>query len=505
MAQYFGQAIDRFSEYAAGFIGDLEKKFEEWGGNFKEGAKYAYGVASNVSRQAVEVAKETATKAADAVVTAPSRAAEFVKNADARVGGYARKSVDAILGESKGLGKGRYTDEEQQSIAQARQSGEKFRLGSGLTAEQKAKITATAQKYGLDPNYMMAKAQMESGGNPNAVSPTGATGMYQFIGSTAKNYGLENRFDEDANIEAAAKFTKDNAKALEAAGIKATPENLYLAHQQGAGGAVQIINAAKKGTAVSEDVRKNMQANYGDLSPSEYLAKNNKAWAAAQKKSETTYAGTYNKVDGTKLAANSKEEGPPNALGHEKVKVAQADTAEKAPVPASPTSRGRAASESASRKVTPSAEAAPSIVAKAPTVPPKPVEPPKDPKGLANAVKMALAPSEESLKNYDTTGRLPGLHKDAYKPTTWASTAPEDRVYARKESQPMVDAQAPEEVKPVQVANAAEMTPNIQLPPLDSGSGLASSNSSNSTVPTLDSLPLQITDFGLMLLNIGRV
>jgi hypothetical protein len=46
--------------------------------------------------------------------------------------------------------------------------------------------------------------QMESGGNPNAVSSTGAAGLFQLTKGTAKGYGLEevDRYDPDKNIDA---------------------------------------------------------------------------------------------------------------------------------------------------------------------------------------------------------------------------------------------------------------------------------------------------------------
>lgn len=104
-------------------------------------------------------------------------------------------------------------------------------------------ITSAATKYGVDPAYLAHTAQIESGMNPNNVNPTsGAAGLFQFVPSTAKQYGLSNPMDPAASADAAARLTADNTKALTAAlGRAPTPGELYLAHQQGADGAAKLI------------------------------------------------------------------------------------------------------------------------------------------------------------------------------------------------------------------------------------------------------------------------
>jgi hypothetical protein len=51
-----------------------------------------------------------------------------------------------------------------------------------------------------------AVRQVESGGNPNAVSPKGAKGPYQFMDATAAEYGVKNPFDENQSREGARKY-----------------------------------------------------------------------------------------------------------------------------------------------------------------------------------------------------------------------------------------------------------------------------------------------------------
>jgi soluble lytic murein transglycosylase-like protein len=51
-----------------------------------------------------------------------------------------------------------------------------------------------------------AVRQVESGGNPNAVSPKGAKGPYQFMDATAAEYGVKDSFDETQSREGARKY-----------------------------------------------------------------------------------------------------------------------------------------------------------------------------------------------------------------------------------------------------------------------------------------------------------
>ncbi len=100
------------------------------------------------------------------------------------------------------------------------------------------------------------------------TSPTGAKGLYQFTKGTGATYGLvgkgyDRRGDPEANFIGAQRLAADNARALSKAGIPVTPTTLYLAHQQGAGGAVAIWNAAKSGKEVPADIRSNMNHNNG--------------------------------------------------------------------------------------------------------------------------------------------------------------------------------------------------------------------------------------------------
>lgn len=104
-------------------------------------------------------------------------------------------------------------------------------------------IKASAKAYGLDPDIMVTLADIETGGtfNPKAYNKSGASGLFQFMPGTAEQYGLADPFDAVTNTDAAMRLTRDNARALERAGIPVNAGTIYLAHQQGAGGATKLL------------------------------------------------------------------------------------------------------------------------------------------------------------------------------------------------------------------------------------------------------------------------
>lgn len=279
----------------------LSEKLLSVTGMFEDWSKQAKDKLSDFWDELGNKASKGFTAVVQAVKQVPAAAADaartVAKKADAATGGAVRKAAEFFQGESKGLGVGRFTEEEQKSIEAARAQGDKFRGGSGLTAETKALIVEQANAAGVNPEHMLAMAQMESGGNANAVSATGATGLFQFTGGTGKAYGIKNRFDPKENAAAAARLMADNAKALKAKGIEPTLENLYLAHQQGAGGAAQIINATNGNGQISAEVQKNMGLNYGNMTAEQYLAKNKEKIEKARTTALTkTYEGQYAKT-----------------------------------------------------------------------------------------------------------------------------------------------------------------------------------------------------------------
>ena len=141
-------------------------------------------------------------------------------------------------------------------------------------------IAQSAQRTGVDFDYLLGQARIESGLNPNAKAPTSsATGLFQFIDQSwlgvvekhGAKYGLDwasNAISRDGrgrfgvadagmkqailnlrkNPEVAAmmagEFAADNRDYLESRlGRRAAPVDLYLAHFLGAEGARKFLSA----------------------------------------------------------------------------------------------------------------------------------------------------------------------------------------------------------------------------------------------------------------------
>lgn len=109
----------------------------------------------------------------------------------------------------------------------------------------RAAIARAGDAHGVDPGVLSVIASLESSFNPNAQNPnSSAGGLFQFIDGTAAQYGLANRFDVDQAADAGARFTRDNISTLSTAlGRQPTVGEIYLAHQQGAQGAINLLTA----------------------------------------------------------------------------------------------------------------------------------------------------------------------------------------------------------------------------------------------------------------------
>lgn len=102
------------------------------------------------------------------------------------------------------------------------------------------------KEQGLPAGYLARTAKIESSGNPNAKNPnSSAEGLFQFINSTGRAYGLNSSADKRDPVMAslaAAQLAGENQDYLrERLGREPTAGELYLAHQQGAGGAAKLL------------------------------------------------------------------------------------------------------------------------------------------------------------------------------------------------------------------------------------------------------------------------
>lgn len=105
-------------------------------------------------------------------------------------------------------------------------------------------ITQAAQQYGMDPAPWLKTATIESGNDPHNINPhSKAAGLFQFLPSTWAKYGKgADPLDPAANADAAMRLAQDNSKHFQSTmGRQPTAGEMYLLHQQGAGGATKLL------------------------------------------------------------------------------------------------------------------------------------------------------------------------------------------------------------------------------------------------------------------------
>jgi len=72
-----------------------------------------------------------------------------------------------------------------------------------------AQIRRVAERHGVDPLLVHAIVRAESGYDPQAVSRKGAAGLMQLMPDTARRYGVTDRFDPAANLDAGVRYLRD--------------------------------------------------------------------------------------------------------------------------------------------------------------------------------------------------------------------------------------------------------------------------------------------------------
>jgi soluble lytic murein transglycosylase-like protein len=80
-----------------------------------------------------------------------------------------------------------------------------FRRDSARFADM---IAQTAAKYQLDQRLLHSIISVESGYNPNAVSPKGAIGLMQVMPATGRRFGVTNLADPQQNLIAGASYLR---------------------------------------------------------------------------------------------------------------------------------------------------------------------------------------------------------------------------------------------------------------------------------------------------------
>lgn len=111
------------------------------------------------------------------------------------------------------------------------------------------------RKYGLPSGYLARTYQIESSSGRDLYNDkSGAAGPFQFMPKTAKAYGLSDPYDTPAAADATARLAVDNRAYLQSKGVEnPSAAHLYLAHQQGAGGALKLLNDGGPAGAIVGD------------------------------------------------------------------------------------------------------------------------------------------------------------------------------------------------------------------------------------------------------------
>lgn len=187
---------------------------------------------------------------------------------------------------------------------------------AGLSSTIQEYINNAAAQFGVSTSYLNTTALIESGGNPlDKSSLSSASGLFQFTQSTGAMYGLSDPFDPQQSANAAAALAVDNSNYLSRAlGQAPSDAQLYLAHQQGASGALSLLTHGSENAASL--VGANAIVNNGgtlDMTASQFVdmvtGKYNKIAAGAGGSS------TSGVVDGSTNAFNAQGAGGTSIMG----------------------------------------------------------------------------------------------------------------------------------------------------------------------------------------------
>ena len=107
-----------------------------------------------------------------------------------------------------------FQDQLQQAGAAGTAAAAPAAAGGPVDGQFSELINAAAQKYGIDPALLRGLIKQESGFNPNAGSPAGAQGLCQLMPGTAAALGCTNVHDPVQNIDAGARYLRQQLDAF---------------------------------------------------------------------------------------------------------------------------------------------------------------------------------------------------------------------------------------------------------------------------------------------------
>ncbi|HEX8986013.1 MAG TPA: lytic transglycosylase domain-containing protein [Bryobacteraceae bacterium] len=114
-------------------------------------------------------------------------------------------------------------------------------------------VAETAARYDVDPLLVRSVIQVESDGDPLAVSSKGAQGLMQLMPQTARRFAVKDSFDPAQNIDGGVRYLK---YLLTRFGDRQTPEALALAAYNAGEGAVMKHGGVPPYPETTQYVRK---------------------------------------------------------------------------------------------------------------------------------------------------------------------------------------------------------------------------------------------------------
>lgn len=207
------------------------------------------------------------------VVAPPPAVSPSIPTYTATEGGERKKFTFTGFKGSEGVSKfGSYTDQEAAILVNLRNRNADTSASLKSRPDIVAMVRRKARAAGLDENRILKVMFYESGGNPNAVSATGAIGLFQFTGATATAMGIKNRFDPEQNVDGALKLYRDNMRHV-GQGELAN----YMVHQIGPSAAKELVKAkpSTRISSLSKDTQKLLKHNNakGSETVGSYLAR----------------------------------------------------------------------------------------------------------------------------------------------------------------------------------------------------------------------------------------
>lgn len=209
---------------------------------------------------------------------------------------------------------------------------------SNLRRHNQQIIAEEARKAGIDPSIMLAMAHIETGGsfNERAKNPgSSASGLFQFMKGTRGRYGLDGNtvFDARKNAAAGARMLNENrAFFRKRFGREPSAGELYLMHQQGAGGAsallsnpnalaIDVLTRAHNGNRrlAAEIIRKN--GGRMDMSAGQFSSR----WINKGDALQVAYGGYANRPIGGRAVAAGANRGLQSSRRGEEVRASQSN------------------------------------------------------------------------------------------------------------------------------------------------------------------------------------